>query len=703
MNFREAEGRYFRLHRQFENGQLNSQEFEDLVSALQVQDRRGHWWSIGVKSGEWYVYRGGQWQLATPPLDEPVDAAVSASGRKGGGLARGCLLGTLGTAFIALVGLAIAAFFLIGDRGIPWRGWRPWASTSTPSLKALVPSPVVGPTTVSTMARPVQPPLVPTHPAQPARGVEMETYRWAEAGVSFAYPISWTPRVQEHQMVFEAPQGNARLAVEAKAIAPGTSAVDTMEESLSSLEEQLATPLEIKTIRWPHSRADDAMLSAIAWYDGEGTHHWGFLLEMIQGSGSYSVHLSGDETASAPMFSEVMEDISASFEVEATVHIPPSPTFSPTVLPQAMAYYTSEQLGITLAYPEGWQLAEEDESVFVSPSAEGLDAGTLQHPLFVIGVFREEELDGAATSQEIIEMWLDELPEDADVDRGGQLTALGQQWDTVSARFVDSGSDIDLFSHMGVAIWHEEIAYIFLAVAPFDRWDAYENLFQQILLSSQLSGPADVPTASPLPTATPAPSPTPAPTPTVTPIPVGDLLLLEDFEDPSTSRFDARDDERRRNYFEDGEYHMLVKEAHNAAAFGILTDYSDFVLEADARFADGPEEWTYGFMLRYQDGSNTYRYLVSHDGKYTLGKLVDGNWTTLIDWTETAHIAGGTDTNHLRVVCRGSEITTYVNGHYLGTAADNSFSAGKPGVYVGALSEPNVHVAFDNLMVWSIP
>lgn len=205
-------------------------------------------------------------------------------------------------------------------------------------------------------------------------------------------------------------------------------------------------------------------------------------------------------------------------------------------------------------------------------------------------------------------------------------------------------------------------------------------------------------TLTPEPTA----SPTLTLTPTYTPVSLGDLLLVEDFGDPPQSKFSAREHERARYYFEGGEYHILVKGEPWIAAFGILEDFSDFILEADARFVDGPEKWSYGFMFRYQDGSNTYRYMVSYEGEYTLGRLEGGSWTTLTK-SSSPHITTGRGTNHMRVVCRGAEITVYVNGHYLSSVTDHSFSAGKPGVYAVSSSEPNVHVAFDNFMVWSVP
>ncbi|GAG12269.1 unnamed protein product [marine sediment metagenome] len=57
--------------------------------------------------------------------------------------------------------------------------------------------------------------------------------------------------------------------------------------------------------------------------------------------------------------------------------------------------------------------------------------------------------------------------------------------------------------------------------------------------------------------------------------------------------------------------------------------------------------------------------------------------------------------NHLKVVCKGSQIEVYVNGHHLTTATDDSFTEG----YVGMIVEaplPNSDVAFYNFKVNSL-
>ena len=217
-----------------------------------------------------------------------------------------------------------------------------------------------------------------------------------------------------------------------------------------------------------------------------------------------------------------------------------------------------------------------------------------------------------------------------------------------------------------------------------------------------------MPTDTPLPptateTETPVP-PTPTPSPdTPTPLPVGDLLLIDDFSDPAASEFTTPASEIRRRYFEDGEYHILVKKAAWVSWGDTDTEFSDFSLEVEAHLVDGAGEGQYGLIFREEDGDNFYMFNISHNGMYKLRKQVDDEWQNIIEWTESSHVRTGTSTNHLRVVCRGSEITMYVNGHYLDTVTDHSFSAGKLGVFAGTFNEPNFHVAFDNLIVWSVP
>ena len=69
--------------------------------------------------------------------------------------------------------------------------------------------------------------------------------------------------------------------------------------------------------------------------------------------------------------------------------------------------------------------------------------------------------------------------------------------------------------------------------------------------------------------------------------------------------------------------------------------------------------------------------------------------------TKSDSVNQGNSTNHLKVVCRGTQIEVYVNGHHLTTVTDDSLAGGYVGVFVHTAGA-NAHVAFDNIKVCSL-
>jgi hypothetical protein len=131
-----------------------------------------------------------------------------------------------------------------------------------------------------------------------------------------------------------------------------------------------------------------------------------------------------------------------------------------------------------------------------------------------------------------------------------------------------------------------------------------------------------------------------------------------------------------------------------------VPSFDDFRYDVDATQVSGPDDNAYGVIFRYADDRNFYLFAISGDGHASFRKLVDLAWTTIVPWTEFPGIVtAGAATNHITVVAVGSQFSFYVNNEKLFEASDSSFSAGGPGVFAGSFSEPNVHVAFDNLVI----
>jgi hypothetical protein len=190
------------------------------------------------------------------------------------------------------------------------------------------------------------------------------------------------------------------------------------------------------------------------------------------------------------------------------------------------------------------------------------------------------------------------------------------------------------------------------------------------------------------------------------PVPSSKLLYVDDFSNPNRG-FLGDIAKTCEIYNKDNEYHILVKERDwSCWDFNYIKGpFTDFALEIDATLLAGLDQSSYGLIFRVPVTYEVpivydfYRFLVDGNGYYLIGKRTNGQWTVLKDWTRSEFIKESYITNHLKVVCKGSQIEAYANGHYLTTVIDESFADGRVGVIVYT-PEPGAHVVFDNLKVY---
>ncbi len=186
MNFQEAEKTYRDLKQQHAAGKLTDEDLEAQVAELWCQDAQGHWWQLGVQSGEWYMYDGQKWNKAKPPTAPaataaplPTDSGAAAEGdtaqtdTRGGapparqgaapmggstgiGLPTPMLIGMIAVVAVVAILIVMGGYFAISSM----LGGSAFArATTTPTrVLALVPSPVM-PTL--TLAIPIDTPLPP--------------------------------------------------------------------------------------------------------------------------------------------------------------------------------------------------------------------------------------------------------------------------------------------------------------------------------------------------------------------------------------------------------------------------------------------------------------------------------------------------------------------------------------------------------------
>ena len=128
-------------------------------------------------------------------------------------------------------------------------------------------------------------------------------------------------------------------------------------------------------------------------------------------------------------------------------------------------------------------------------------------------------------------------------------------------------------------------------------------------------------------------------------------------------------------------------------------NFSDMIVEVDARKTAGPDLNNYGVMCRYKDPDNFYFLQLGSDGTYAISRYLDGEGKMLVDWAKSSAINTGEGVNHIRAECVGNTLSLYVNDAFLTSVVDSGLGQGKIALGLGTYDEGDVEVRFDNLAV----
>ncbi|HCS39653.1 MAG TPA: hypothetical protein DIW44_08715 [Anaerolineaceae bacterium] len=179
------------------------------------------------------------------------------------------------------------------------------------------------------------------------------------------------------------------------------------------------------------------------------------------------------------------------------------------------------------------------------------------------------------------------------------------------------------------------------------------------------------------------------------------VLFYDDFSGKFNGWLENSGTEGETTYYE-GQYRVTVSSANFDLWSNPQKSFTDSRVEVDTVRQDGPEGNRFGVQCRYADANNYYFAVISSDGYYGIGKVVDGEQTFLpkngMQVTDT--IFAGTAVNHIRFDCVGSRLTLYVNGDYVDAVDDNDLKVGDVGLLAGTFEEKGTQILFDNFAVF---
>ena len=158
-------------------------------------------------------------------------------------------------------------------------------------------------------------------------------------------------------------------------------------------------------------------------------------------------------------------------------------------------------------------------------------------------------------------------------------------------------------------------------------------------------------------------------------------------------------------WYADGEYHMRSREKTYLVMYAPNNDYSteDATVRVTVRSVDGTASPSgYGLVVHGEKtkGSQLEDYALliytGEEPQYEILMHKSGNQATLVPWTKSSIIRGGTNPNQLEARIKGTDISFYINGQYINRITDSqNFRRGVVGFYTSETTE----VAFDDLEI----
>jgi hypothetical protein len=181
-----------------------------------------------------------------------------------------------------------------------------------------------------------------------------------------------------------------------------------------------------------------------------------------------------------------------------------------------------------------------------------------------------------------------------------------------------------------------------------------------------------------------------------------DTLFQDDFENPGSGWGTDERDGFDRGY-DEGVYFFDLRASNWLAWAYPGNNFDNVSVEVDARVASGAGDGHYGVLCRYEDAESFYYFAISADGYYAIFRrdesgleILTGDGSGMLP---SSHIKTGKQVNHVLGVCDGEELSLYVNGQWLTSVTDETYTQGDVGV--GASSGPDgaTRIVFDNFVV----
>jgi hypothetical protein len=182
----------------------------------------------------------------------------------------------------------------------------------------------------------------------------------------------------------------------------------------------------------------------------------------------------------------------------------------------------------------------------------------------------------------------------------------------------------------------------------------------------------------------------------------GEPIYQEDFTAPG-SEWEISSGENAEYRVVGGVYSIQVHTQNWIAWNKLGLDLYNFEIEFEVTLVEGDSFNDAGLLYRFQDLDNYYEVDLNGEGSFRVGKQIDGEWTQILDWTDSPAIQPFGSVNRVRLVAEGDQFELIVNDLTVAQFTDDTYAGGSVAPVVTAYDEPPARATFDNIRIWELP
>lgn len=358
---------------------------------------------------------------------------------------------------------------------------------------------------------------------------------------------------------------------------------------------------------------------------------------------------------------------------------PPTATATPTETPRApsveLETYTAANLGISIGYPRGWEVEEQEDAVVFTSSGTLTVAGVVKVP----GIDADIPVD---LLNLLLQVALQSECAATETQHNSTITINNLEWAQMQATCT---LDQVPFTVAVYSTAREGAAYFILGGTHSELFDARRETFDAMLASLRFM-PG---------TALPVPG-------SVAEIMATTPSLADNFS-RDEGAWSLESSKESARFYEQGTLHIQAIDDYRVAWSTGDLEPTDFLLEVDVTHIAGPLDNEFGVLFGLVDSDNFYFFAVSSDGLYRLQEKAQGEWQNVTRWTTSDAIHSGEgSSNKLGLFVQGPRIRLLVNDIALQEVTVDAPAAGSIALAAGTFAEGNVEVAFDNLRFWDL-